>query len=147
MSTNPSPDKLSIVVSDHHFDQVHYALVMASAAAAIGKSATLFFTMGACQALMESDSKTDVSWREMPLSDEAGTGAERDKFYTDNGIGGFEELLDACSGLGVQFMVCEMGMRAKGFPDQSLRKDIKIEVSGVVTFLNNASKDGSIVYI
>lgn len=147
MSTNPTLDKLSIVVSDHHFDKVHYALVMASAAAAIGKPATLFFTMGACQALMDGPPTSPLSWREMRLSDQTGTGAERDLFYTDNGIGGFEELLEACSALAVKFMVCEMGMRAKGFRNQELRKDIRIEISGVVTFLNDASRDGAIVYI
>jgi len=147
MTISPSPDKLSILVSDHHFDKVHYALVMASAAAAIGKPVTLFFTMGACQALMDFRLNPCLSWREMPLSDETGTGAERDQFYADNGIGGFEELLEASSALGVTFMVCEMGMRAKNFPNPSLRKDLNIEISGVVTFLNDASKDGSIIYI
>ncbi len=147
MSTKSSPDKLSLVVSDPHFDKVHYALVMASAAAAIGKQATLFFTMGACQALMDSQQAEVKSWRDMPLSDEPGTGAQRDRFYKENGVGCFEELLEACSAFGVRFMVCEMGLRAKGFERQALRQDIEIEISGVVTFLNDASKDGSIIYI
>ena len=43
---NERPEKLSIVVFSGDFDKIHYALVMASAAAAIDIPATLFFTMG-----------------------------------------------------------------------------------------------------
>ena len=43
---NPErPEKLSLVVFSGDFDKVHYALVMASAAAAIDTPVTLFFTM------------------------------------------------------------------------------------------------------
>ncbi len=146
MSTDNSPDQLSIIVYDHHFDKVHYALVTASAAAAIGKPVTLFFTMGACHALLE-ETCIDGDWRTMPLSDEPGTGDVRDRYYRDNGIGGFEELLEACQALNVQFMVCEMGLRAKGLSDETLRKDLKIEIAGMVTFLNDASKTGAVIFI
>ena len=40
-----SPRKLSLVVFSGSFEKVHYALVMASAALASGREATLFFTM------------------------------------------------------------------------------------------------------
>lgn len=146
MSTDNSPDQLSIIVYDHHFDKVHYALVTASAAAAIGKPVTLFFTMGACQALMEENGPGG-DWRGMPLSDGAGTGKDRDQFYQDNGIGGFEELLEACQAMKVRFSVCEMGLRAKGLSGEYLRKDLTIEVSGMVTFLNDASKTGAMLFI
>ena len=51
MNADTHPDKLSIVVYSGKFDEVHYALVMASAAAAVGRPVTLFFTMDACIAL------------------------------------------------------------------------------------------------
>ena len=41
---------LSMVVYDGHFDKIHYALAMASSAAAIDTSVTLFFTMDAARA-------------------------------------------------------------------------------------------------
>lgn len=147
MSTEGPPDKISIVVYDHHFDKVHYALVTASAAAAIGKPVTLFFTMGACQALMEVDACGPANWCAMPLSDEPGSGLERDQFYKDNGIAHFEELLEACIALNVNIMVCEMGLRAKSMLGSNLRQDLNIEISGMVTFLNDASKTGSILFI
>lgn len=147
MPLNSTPDKLSIIIYDHHFDKVHYALVMASAAAAIGKPVTLFFTMGACQALLKTDRGVPPAWAEMPLSDEEGFGFERDQFYKKSGVAHFEELLEACSALGVNFMVCEMGLRAKSLKTKTLRDNLNIEISGVVTFLHDASKDGAIIYI
>ena len=147
MPLSSAPDKLSIVIYDHHFDKVHYALVMASAAAAIGKPVTLFFTMGACQAILMTEPGAQPAWGKMPLSDEKGSGFERDQFYKKSGVAHFEELLEACSALGVNFMVCEMGLHAKGLKQVPLRTDISIEVSGLVTFLNDASSKGVMVFI
>jgi peroxiredoxin family protein len=142
-----TPDKISIVIYDHHFDKVHYALVIASAAAAIGKPVTLFFTMGASQALLDEGPNALAAWAKMPLSDEDGSGYERDQSYKDKGVASFEELLQACASLGIKFMVCEMGLQAKGIKSKPLRNDLSIEVSGVVTFLNDASSSGVIVFI
>lgn len=142
MPTNSAPDKISIIIYDHHFDKVHYALVMAAAAAAIGKPVTLFFTMGASQALLEVEANALPAWAKMPLSDGHGTGFERDQSYKYKGVAHFEELLKACVALGVKFTVCEMGLQAKGIKNNPLREDLFIEVSGVVTFLNDASSSG-----
>ena len=147
MSIETAPDKLSIVVYDHHFDKVHYALVMASATAAIGKPVTLFFTMGACQALMATPADAPPAWADMPLSDGSGTGLERDQAYRQDGIASFEELLSACRALDVKFLVCEMGLRAKGYKNSNLSENLNIEISGVVTFMNDVSKDGAVIFI
>ncbi len=147
MNTEQSPDKLSIIIYDHHYDKVHYALVMASAAAAIGRPVTVFFTMGACEALQASDENSRPAWAAMPLSDEDALGADRDATYKRTGIATMEELIEACIAFGVRFLVCEMGLRAKGLEKTTLRPDINIEHSGVVTFLNDASKDGAMVLI
>jgi hypothetical protein len=44
-------------------------------------------------------------------------------------------------------MVCEMGLRAVGLEGQPLRDDIPLEEGGVVTFLNDASNDGAMIFI
>ena len=63
MAAEPSPpDKLSIVVYAGFYDKVHYALVMAAAAAAIGRPVTLFFTMGACHALKSPADGGEPPW-------------------------------------------------------------------------------------
>ena len=63
------------------------------------------------------------------------------------GITTFDKLIDACTTLGVKFMVCEMGLRAGALDDLPLRDDVAIEERGVVTFLNDASKDGAMIFL
>jgi peroxiredoxin family protein len=142
-----SPDKLSIVVYDGHFDKVHYALVMGSGAAAIGRPVTLFFTMQACQALMKPGTDGQPGWAAMPLTDGPGTGGERDRDYENRKVATFEELLSACVAMGVRFLVCEMGLRAHDMDRAQLRDDVPVEEGGVVTFLTDASRDGAIIFI
>lgn len=142
------PDKLSVIVYDGHFDKVHYALVMASAAAAIGRPVTLFFTMQACRALLKPGADGRPGWAALPLSDASGhDGGARDADYAAKKIGAFEELLAACVALEVRFMVCEMGLRAEGLDEAELRDDVPVEISGVVSFIGDASKDGAMLFI
>lgn len=127
-----SVDKLSLVVFSGEFDRVHYALAMAAAAAATNRPVTLFFTMGAARAL--------VDWHTLP-------GAEADAELRARGIGGFDELLEACVALGATVMVCEMGLKALGIDPASLRADLPITPGGIVTFLADASKGGGMLFI
>ncbi|NQV84404.1 MAG: DsrE/DsrF/DrsH-like family protein [Rhodospirillales bacterium] len=149
MNDRPAPlDKLSIVVFDRHYDKVHYALVMAAAAAAIDRPVTLFFTMGACHALKQADANGAPAWRAMPLSTEIGAnGGDRDDGFATMNVATFEDLLQSCIQLGVTFMVCEMGLRAEGLEGHPLRGDIPLEEGGVVTFLNDTSKDGTVIFV
>ncbi len=138
-----SPDKLSIVVFSGQFDRVHYALVMAAAAAASNRPVTLFFTMGAARAL-----ENDQGWRRLPVENPAlgDAGAMDDSFKSRN-VADFETLLSACVDLGVVVMVCEMGLRALDMDAARLRADVPIDQGGVVTFLADASRDGAMLFI
>ena len=141
------PDKLSIVVFAGHYDKLHYALVMASAAAAVSRPVTLFFTMLACHALRAAGDDGKPAWRDLPLSEEEGTGGDKDDAYGAVKVATFEELLQSCVQMGVKFMVCEMGLRAVGLEGEPLRDDIPLEQGGVVTFLADASKAGVMIFI
>jgi len=145
---NPErPSKLSIVVFAGQFDKVHYALVMASAAAAIDTPVTLFFTMEAVRTILKPDADGGRAWETQTTSMCLETGADMDANFIENGVADFETLLAACRDLSVRFMVCEMGLKAMGFKRSDIRPDLPIEVGGVVTFLNDASKDGSVIFI
>ena len=133
--------QLSIVIYDGHYDKIHYAMAMASSAAAIDKSVTLFFTMDAAKALMQS------GWRDLPLSQGSGNGGAMDDGFKSQKIATFEELLSACIELGVTIMVCEMGLKARDLSAGTLRDDIPITPGGLVTFLSDAHADGSVVFI
>lgn len=153
MAQNNRPDngieRLSVVVYDGHFDKIHYALAMAASAAALDMPVTLFFTMDACAALMMSVDGKQPGWHGLPANDADGvkTGIDMDNQFQAQKIATFEELLVACVELGVTFMVCEMGLKARHLSVDELRADIPVEPGGLVTFLSNATKDGSIVFI
>jgi len=139
--------KLSLVVYEGRFDRVHYALAMASAAAAIGRPATLFFTMEACRALAAPGADGRPGWNALPVNAGDGDAASLDADYGAKGIGTFEELLEACVAFGVTFMICEMGLRARGLENTALRDDVPVTSGGIVTFLNDANQDGAVIFI
>ncbi len=147
MSQDDRIERLSIVVYDGHYDKVHYALAMASSAAALEMPVTLFFTMNASKALMLSADDGHPVWQDLPLSEQEGAGRDMDDQFKSQKIGAFEDLLTACVELGVTFMVCEMGLKARNLSAESLRQDIPVEPGGLVTFLSNTSKNGSVVFI
>jgi len=139
------PEKLSIVVFSGDFDKIHYALVMASAAAAIDIPATLFFTMGASRALLASPSWRTLSPGE--IGRDGQTAGDIDDDFKSRTVADFEDLLQACVTLNVKFMVCDMGLRAMDLEGAALRDDVPIESGGMVTFLNDARALGQMVFI
>ncbi len=140
------PDKLSIVVFSGDFDRIHYALVMAAAAIASNTPVTLFFTMWAGRALEKPLSDGSPAWTRLKCSDGRTSRRVNDSFKAQ-GVGSFEELLEACVALGVTFMVCEMGLKALGMDPDGLRPDVPVAKGGVVTFLADASKSGGMLFI
>lgn len=123
----PESSALPIIVQAPAFERVHYALVLASGAAAIGRKPLLFFTGPALAAL--------IDWQHLD-------GAEQEASFRAHGVAGFEELLAACAALGVRFIACEMALKARCHTESDLRKDIAIEVAGVVTLLGAAGGTG-----
>ncbi|MFQ5617352.1 MAG: DsrE/DsrF/DrsH-like family protein [Rhodospirillales bacterium] len=140
------PDKLSIIVYSGEFDKVHYALALASSAVATNQAATLFFTMGACRALLRAGADGTPGWHTLGAGP-GGAAAEIDRDYARLGVATFDELFSACVELGVRFIVCEMGLRAAGIEPEDLRDDLSIDTAGIVTFLGDASKDGAMLLV
>lgn len=139
--------KLSLVVASPQFEKVHYAFVMATGAAAIGVPVTMFFTMGACPAILK-----DPDWRSLPSEKPDMTAAARNDSFTANGVAGMDELIDSAVELGITFMICEMGLRAEALEAAPLRDGLTAERTGVVTFFHDAgltepSDGGHIVYV
>jgi len=141
------PDRLSIVVQSGAFDRVHYALVLAAAAAAVGTPVTLFFTMGGARALAADRADGTPGWYGLG-PDEAGRDpGAADAHLTARHIGGFEELLEGCVALGVRFLVCESGLLAIDLTVSGLRADVPVEVTGAVSFLAGVTSVGATFYV
>jgi len=124
---------LAIIIQSGAFDRVHYALVIAAAAAAIERPVRLFFTMDACRSLRPADHLGDWPAPEKDLS--------------NKGLATFEELITAANELGVAISVCEMGLKAADLAPADLRADIAIVVTGVVTFLNAVGSDAQVLFV
>jgi peroxiredoxin family protein len=142
-------DRLSVVLLSGEFERVHYALCMASAAAALERPVTLFVTLGALRAFLAEDAQGQRGWMRLPVAEalagpEVADGGALDARYRAQGIAGFEELLEACRALEVEFMVCEMGMRALGLEPGELRADLGLQPGGLATLL---ARDGRTVVL
>lgn len=112
---------LGILLRGAGHEPAHYALVLATAAAAIGRPVTLFAT-NAGLALFRRDT---------PLLDDP-----RESHLAARGVAGVAVLWEAAEELGIRRIACEAGMRAEGIEAPDLAAGI--EVAGVVTFLEAA---------
>jgi peroxiredoxin family protein len=137
--------RLSIVLLSGSFERVHYGLCMASTAAALERPVTLFVTLGALRALVAQDADGRPGWMDLPAAEEpAGSevadGGALDARHRARGVAGFEELLQACATLNVEFMACEMGLRALGLEPAALRSDVRLERGGLATLLGRGGR-------
>ncbi|MCB4825146.1 DsrE family protein [Roseicella aerolata] len=118
---------LGILLLSGDHDRAHYALVMATGAAALGREVTLFATNAGCRLFLAT----------APLAAEP-----REAALAARGVAGIATLLAAAEELGIRRIACEAGLRAEDIPAASLAPGI--EVAGVATFLA-AVGDGQIV--
>lgn len=123
----PSEPLGILLISGSH-DRAHYAFVMASGAAALGRDVVLFATNTGCKALLRD-------WSGL-------TDAARDDRIRQAGVAGFEELREAALELGVRAIACEAGLRAEAIDPAGLLP--AVEVAGVATLLS-AVGSGQIV--
>ena len=141
-------DRLSLIVFSGDYDRVHYAFVMASAAAATNRPVTMFFTMGAIKALLAPGTNNAPGWAILGPGENGETPVDRDSSHAKAGVATLEELLLACADMNVTMGVCEMGMVAEGLAATDLRDDVSVTQGGMVSFLAEAENDnGRIVFV
>jgi len=133
---------LSIIVQSGGFDRVHYALVVASGAAATGRKVTLFFTGRALPALLTGD-----GWTRLDPADDGMSALEREALLGRRGVATLAELLEACAELGVRFIACEMGWRALGIEAPETRPELAVASAGIVTLLGGTPPDHHLLFV
>lgn len=114
----PSEPLGLLLLSGSH-DRAHYAFVLASGAAALGRSVVLFASNRGCLALTTDWSALEDSGRDVRVQ--------------AAGVAGLDELREASLELGVRLIACEAGLRAEAIDPASLLPSV--EVAGVATFL------------
>jgi peroxiredoxin family protein len=115
-----SDSALGILLLAGAHDRAHYAFVVASGAAALGRSVVLFATNQGCHALCRD-------WSGLSDSD-------RDASIQTRGVAGLDVLRDACVEMDVRLIACEAGMRAEAMEPARLLETV--EVAGIATFLS-----------
>ena len=125
----PSDPLGVLLLSDTH-DRAHYAFVVASGAAALGRPVVVFATNRGCLALCRD-------WSELDLTD-------RDARIQARGVAGLDTLRNACLDMDVRMIACEAGLRAEALDPGLLLP--QVEVAGIVTFLS-AVGTGQIITI
>ena len=140
-----APRGLGLVVFSGDYARVHYALVMASAALAIGRRVVLFFTMEACRALATAG-QSGPGWHDLGADAKGRSAVAQDSAFATARIATFEDLLDACRDLGARFIVCETGLRALGLASEALKPELGITIAGVVSFYQ-ATKDADVLFV
>lgn len=114
MTTQP----LGILLLSGGHERAHYALVLATGAAAIGREVVIFATNAGCRLF-------DAA---RPLEADA-----REALLEQRGVAGIGTLMAAAGDLGLRRIACEAGLRAEGMPPEALAEGV--EPAGVVTFL------------
>jgi peroxiredoxin family protein len=123
-------EPLGILLLSGAHDRAHYAFVVASGAAALGRHVVLFATNAGCHAL---------------LSDWSGlTDADRDTRVLAAGVAGLEQLRDATLEFAARLIACEAGLRVEGLDPAGLMPGV--EVAGIATFLEAVGR-GQIISI
>ena len=122
------PKRLGVLLLSGTHDRAHYAFVVATAAAALGRAVTVFATNAGCRALL-------ADWCSL---DDAG----RDGTVQARGVAGLDALREAAVELEVRLIACEAGLRAEAIDAAGLLPGV--EVAGVATFLD-AVDGGQIV--
>jgi uncharacterized protein len=118
---------LGILLRHGDHEAAHYALVLATGAAAVGRPVTLFATNAGCRLLLaESPLLTD----------------DREALLAGRGVAPIATLLEAATDLGIRRIACEAGLRAEALEHAALAPGV--EVAGVVSFLA-AVGDGQLI--
>jgi len=116
-------ERLGILLLSGSHERAHYAFMVATSAAALGRTVVLFATNGGCRALLEDWSTLDP--------------AGRDGALVAAGVAGFATLRQAAVELGIRMLACEAGLRAEGLHTPRLFEGVA--VSGLATFLAETS--------
>jgi peroxiredoxin family protein len=123
-----SDERLGLLLLSGDHARAHYAFVLASSAAAVGRKVVVFATNAGCRALL-------TDWSGLAEAD-------RDRLIMTRGVAGLDELRDAALSLGVELLACEAGLRSEAIAPEALLPEVV--VSGVTHFLS-MTRGGQIV--
>ncbi len=121
--------RLGVLLLSGGHERAHYALVLATGAAALGRDVVLFATNAGGRLFLDPT----------PLLADG-----REAALEARGVAGIGTLLQAASELGLRRVACEAGLKAENLSGLPLAAGV--EIAGVATFLS-AVGDGQMVSV
>ena len=112
-------ESLGILLISGGHERAHYAFMLATAAAAMGRPVLLFATNAGVQALRQD-------WRPMDPD-------RRDDLVMARGLAGLDELRTAAQDLGIRLTACDAAMHLALLAPEDLLPGV--EIVGIPTFL------------
>ena len=164
LARTPSSDRLCMVVYSGELDRLLAAFTMATGAAASGMNVSMYFTFWGTPALRSGKSGATtrpfmdrVMGRMIPgglhnrrLSklDFAGVGRRMMKWRMKKmGIASLPDLVSVAGQLGVEITVCEMSMSLMGIHEVDLLEYPNLTIAVVATFLDDASRAATTLFV
>ncbi len=157
----PRSDKVTLLVFSGELDKVLAGLMIATTAASLGMSVTVFFTFWGLNVLKEKRTYTgkDIKERMIDLMTPAGPGGMNvsqlnmlgagrimlKMMMKDKDVVSAAELLEIAKESGVKLVACSMTMQVMGIKQDELTSGI--EVAGAASYLVDASRSGCTLFI
>jgi hypothetical protein len=139
-------ERLCIVLLSGSFERIHYALCMASPAAALGRPVTLFVTLGALRALVAAEMGPTTRLDEPARRPQHRRLRTEPRWMPATGHAAWSASKNCCRPAPPSGPVhgLEMGLRTLGLTSGALRSHVKLEPGGLATLF---ARGGQIVVL
>ncbi len=150
---DPAKNKVAIIASKGTLDMAYPALILASAAAAMGEEVEIFFTFYGLDIIKKQGAKrlkvAPIANPAMPVPmpnivgmlpgmTPMATWMMKSQFFGKHNVAPLEELLQECLDLGVKMIGCQMTMDVMGIKAEDMIEGV--EIGGAATFINFANE-------
>lgn len=115
--------KLTIILYTGDQEKINYALSIVAIAASLDRPTELFFTGNSIQYLITNNVNANLN------------------------NSSSKELLSAIIDLGTKLSVCSGALSEKNIKEEALRKDLKINFTGLTSILSSKNQNSQIIFI
>jgi peroxiredoxin family protein len=153
LKKDPAKNKLAIIASKGTLDMAYPPLILASAAAAMGEEAQIFFTFYGLQIIRKGGPRrlkvSPIGNPAMPVPvpnivgmlpgmTPMATWMMKSLYFGRHNVATIQSLLQECIDLGVKLIACQMTLDVFGLKASDLIDGV--EVGGAATFINFANE-------
>lgn len=153
MKKDPAKNKIALIASKGTLDMAYPPLILASAAAAMGEDAEIFFTFYGLDIVKKGGARhlkvPPIANPAMPVPvpnivgmipgmTSMATWMMKNLYFGRHNVATIDELLSQCKDLGVKLIACQMTMDVMGIKREDLIDGV--EIGGAATFIEFANE-------